>query len=260
MASYRNIQLAFWTDSKVADDFTPEDKYFYLYLLTNPHTNTCGCYELSIKQMSNETGYSQDTIERLIERFALVHNVIRYSKENKEILVINWHKYNWNTSEKLRTSILNNIKQIKTTSYKDYLFNCLNGSDEEEIEDVFDEDEPSFEELPIEDELENVIELPSEVKEEELKPKSKPKPKPVKHVYGEYSHVKLTDDQYENLIKDYGEEAVTLGIKRVDEYCEENGKKYNNYNLTLRKWGIEAPKLKGQKKSSDDGQVRRTLQ
>ena len=105
MATYRNIQLSFWTDAKVADEFTPEDKYFYLYLLTNPHTNICGCYELSIRQMSIETGYSQETITRLLERFALVHDVIRYSKANKELLVINWHKYNWTKSDKLKASI-----------------------------------------------------------------------------------------------------------------------------------------------------------
>ena len=34
MAIYRNVQTSFWTDPKVADDFTPEDKFFYLYLFT----------------------------------------------------------------------------------------------------------------------------------------------------------------------------------------------------------------------------------
>ena len=58
MAFYRNISINFWTDSKIDDDFTPEDKYFYLYLLTNPHTNICGCYEISMKQMERETGYN----------------------------------------------------------------------------------------------------------------------------------------------------------------------------------------------------------
>ena len=43
MAVFRTISNSFWTDSKVDDTFTPEDKYFYLYLLTNPHTNICGC-------------------------------------------------------------------------------------------------------------------------------------------------------------------------------------------------------------------------
>ena len=49
MAIYRNVQTSFWTDVKIADDFNPEDRYFYLYLFTNPHTNLCGCYEVSVR-------------------------------------------------------------------------------------------------------------------------------------------------------------------------------------------------------------------
>ena len=52
MASYRSVYTTFWTDTKVSDDFTPEDKYFMLYCLTNNYTNLCGCYEISIKQMA----------------------------------------------------------------------------------------------------------------------------------------------------------------------------------------------------------------
>ena len=66
MAVYRNIQMTFWTDVELVDGFTPEDKYFYLYLLTNPHTNLCGCYEISMKQISDEMGYTKETIEKLI--------------------------------------------------------------------------------------------------------------------------------------------------------------------------------------------------
>ena len=88
MAIYRNVQLSFWTDNKVEDDFTPEDKYFYLYLLTNPQTNICGCYEVSYSQMTNQTGYNKDTINRLLDRFEKVHNIIRYCKETKEILIL----------------------------------------------------------------------------------------------------------------------------------------------------------------------------
>lgn len=248
MASYRNIQLSFWTDAKVADEFTPEDKYFYLYLLTNPHTNTCGCYELSIKQMSVETGYSKDTIERLIERFALVHDIIRYSNETKEMLVINWYKYNWTTSSKLRTSIFNNINNIKNDDFRDYLLKCFNGIDtDSSVESMLD---PSSNDS---------IECPTQ-EEPTAKPKKSKKEQEPKHIYGEYKHVRLTDADYARLIKDYGEEATLKGIKKVDEYCEQYGKRYSNYNLTIRKWGIEEPKLKEQQPTNNTGQVRRTLQ
>lgn len=249
MASYRNIQLSFWTDAKVADEFTPEDKYFYLYLLTNPHTNTCGCYELSIKQMSVETGYSTDTIDRLIERFALVHDIIRYSKETKEMLVINWYKYNWTTSSKLRTSISNNINAIKHEPFRNYLLKCFNGIDIDspvEIESIQD--------------IADSIECSEQEDITDTRPKKAKKPQEPKHIYGEYKHVRLTDADYARLIKDYGEEATLQGIKKVDEYCEEYGKKYSNYNLTIRKWGIDITKLNKQQPNDSSGQVRRMLQ
>ena len=121
MALYRTISMSFWTDSKIADDFTPEDRYFYLYLFTNPHTNLCGCYEISIKQVVTETGYSKDTIENLLERFEEYHNVIRYSPTTKEVLLLNWHKYNWTKSEKFRKPLLAEIGRVKNKRFKEYL-------------------------------------------------------------------------------------------------------------------------------------------
>lgn len=133
MALYRTISMSFWTDSKVVDDFTPEDKYFYLYLFTNPHTNLCGCYEISIKQMSYELGYSADSVLMLLKRFSDVHNVIKYSKETKEILLFNWHKYNWTSSEKYRKPLLSQIESIKLNEFKSYLMTLFNGTDDVSI-------------------------------------------------------------------------------------------------------------------------------
>ena len=119
MAIYRNISLSFWEDNKVVDDFTPEDRYFYLYLLTNPHTNLIGCYEISIRQMSHETGYSQKIVEKLLDRMENLHNVIIYSRETKEIYIKNWCKYNWTKSEKLLKNVENVSKYIKNETLKE---------------------------------------------------------------------------------------------------------------------------------------------
>lgn len=127
MAVYRTIQLSFWTDSKVDDEFTPEDKYFYLYLLTNPHTNICGCYEIGEKQCSRETGYNTETISRLLYRFEHVHNVIRYDAKTKEVLILNWHKYNWTRSEKLVKNISSVASYIKSDAFRNYIFSLING-------------------------------------------------------------------------------------------------------------------------------------
>lgn len=127
MATYRNVQVSFWTDSKVTDDFTPEDRYFYLYLMTNPHTNLAGCYELSLKIASNETGYTREVVENLIDRFENVHNLIRYNVGTKEVLIINWSKFNWTSSEKTIKGIEKSINEVKDLEFQGFLKSVLNG-------------------------------------------------------------------------------------------------------------------------------------
>lgn len=127
MATYQKIQKSFWTDPKVDDNFTPEDKYFYLYLLTNPHGNMCGCYEISMNQMKRETGYLDDTVRKLIERMQNVHRVIRYDPKTNEILLLNWFRYNWSNSPKVTKPILDDINLVKNQAFREYLtklYNC----------------------------------------------------------------------------------------------------------------------------------------
>lgn len=75
---------------------------------------------------------------------------------------------------------------------------------------------------------------------------------PLQH-YGEYKHVKLTDEQYKKLVEDFGQDLTDGGIKAVDEYCEMNGKSYKNYALTIRKWGITRAREEGKKHGTGSG-------
>lgn len=118
MAIYRTVHMSFWTDPKVDDEFTPEDKYFYLYLLTNPHTNLCGCYEISMRQMVRETGYNEDTVKRLINRMETVHGVIQYDPQTKEIFIPRWGKYNWVNSKDTDKGIAKAASLIKSERFR----------------------------------------------------------------------------------------------------------------------------------------------
>ena len=61
-------------------------------------------------------------------------------------------------------------------------------------------------------------------------------PKPERHKHGEYKHVLLTSDQYMRLVEDWGEPELLRMIKILDEGMQEKGYKYNDHNLTIRKW------------------------
>jgi hypothetical protein len=55
--------------------------------------------------------------------------------------------------------------------------------------------------------------------------------------FGEYKRVKLTHEEYERLIKEFGKEYIDQKILQLDEYIESNNNKnkYTNFNLVLRK-------------------------
>lgn len=240
MAIYRNIQMSFWTDTKVIEDFEPDDKFLFLYFLTNPHTNLAGCYEIGLSQMLFETGYAKDKIKEIIERLEKTLKVIRYDYNTKELLIVNWYKHNWTASGKFRKPLWIEIERIKNTDFREYLTDLFNGIDTVLSEDGYGIDTVSEGEGIGIDTTDSFCSVSLVSDTDTVSPK---KEKEKKHKYGEYNHVLLTDTEYDRLVSDYGEQAVLDGIKNVDEYCQEHGKSYKDYNLTLRKWGITAPKI-----------------
>lgn len=100
MAKFRQVYVDFWTDPRVLEEMTPEDRYFYLYLLTNPLTTQCGIYQITKKQMGFELGHSMESINSLVDRFENHHKLIKYNPETREIAVIKWGKYNLNKGGK----------------------------------------------------------------------------------------------------------------------------------------------------------------
>lgn len=64
--------------------------------------------------------------------------------------------------------------------------------------------------------------------------------KNIKHKHGEYQNVALTDNELENLKKDY-DNYLQL-IKYLDEYKEMKGIKYKSDYLAIKKWVTDAVK------------------
>jgi hypothetical protein len=120
MAVYRQIQTSFWQDDFVLN-LTPEEKYFYLYLLTNSKTKQCGIYQLPMPIIIIETGYNQETVDKLLRRF-IEYGKILYNAKTHEIGIVNWLKYNPMESPKTKACVIKELKEIKDRSLIDKIY------------------------------------------------------------------------------------------------------------------------------------------
>lgn len=95
------------------------------------------------------------------------------------------------------------------------------------------------------------------IKKDEESKKDKEGKKSDKSVkkYGEYGHVKLSDEEYRRLCEDYSEKIIIEYIRKIDEWIQLKGKKsYKDFNLAIRNW-INRDNVKGNGKNGEsDGE------
>lgn len=200
MAIFRKVEVKFWSDSFV-ESLTPEQKYFYLYLMTNEKTTQCGIYECSIRKMSIDTGYNQETIQKLIEFFT-EKKKIRYSNATNEICLRNWLKYNDSSSNTVQKCIENELEKVKDRVLIQYIYSMDTHSQEEE------EKEQEKKEVKVKVKKEG-FDLISEIEKFEYSPQRKSKIK---------EWVMYKEDEKKKKYKQLGFKAF---LTQYDKYSDE---------------------------------------
>lgn len=123
MAKFRTVNPKFWSDGKVSESFTPEDKLFMLYLLTNEHSTQLGIYSVSIKTMAFEIGWSKETIAYLLERFENNYGIVKYSKETNEIAIKNFLKHSIHNGGKPVEDLLKReVNDVKNQELLNFIY------------------------------------------------------------------------------------------------------------------------------------------
>ena len=257
MGIKRIVDTSFWTDGKV-DEFSPEDKYFMLYLLTNPFTTQLGIYEMSVKQAAFQLGYSEDSVKVLLDRFENKYKVILFSKETNEVAIKNFLRHSIiKGGAPVRDCLIKEIKKVKNKSLVGIVFAHIKGSEalNETVKNIIAEYEEKNGTLYYSNEKQNDNENDNEndvsshdSSNESSKPK---KQKPIKHKYGEYKNVLLTDDELEKLKAEYSDWEDR--IERLSSYMASHGKSYKSHYATIRNWARK-DKEKQTERNDSNGQ------
>lgn len=248
MAIKRVVDIGFWTDGKV-DEFSPEDKYFMLYLLTNPFSKQLGIYELSIKQAAFQMGYSVDAFNVLLDRFENKYKMIRFSRETNEVAIINFLRHSVMKGGKpVEDCIKQDMARVKNKNLIGYVFsrlysrNDLNATVRKIVDEYINEngiqndndkhndnDNDRTQGVSYHDSYDE-----SFSQQEKPKKSTKKTSKPTKHKHGEYFNVLLTDEELEKLQAEYFDWEER--IERLSSYIASTGKAYKSHYATIRNW------------------------
>jgi len=119
MARYRPVLTSIWVCDDKFQDYSPEGKLLFLYLITNEHINEAGIYKITFKTIANETDIPKERVIKLIK--GELSNNISYDNDNNVIFVHKFLKFNGGGNPKLlKKSIEKDRELIKTSLWKEF--------------------------------------------------------------------------------------------------------------------------------------------
>lgn len=122
----RIIDTNFWEDDVTVSEFTPEDKYFMIYLLTNPKSTSIGIFPFVPKMAAFELGYSVESVVGLIDRFQNKYEKILYDDDTKEIAIKNSLKFTISKGGRpIEDMVGREVKTIKSEKLIEYTLNTM---------------------------------------------------------------------------------------------------------------------------------------
>ena len=158
--------------------------------------------------------------------------------EDDIIAIPNWEKHqNIEGMEKIREQ--NRIRQQRhRDKQKQALLECGNVTETENdsvtvtLHNAIDKnrlDKNRLDKNRLEEDKNNILS-----DSDEPEPPAQKKTKPVKHKYGEYNNVLLTDEELEKLKTEYSDYEDR--IERLSSYVASTGKSYKSHYATIRNW------------------------
>ena len=182
-------------------------------------TIKCGQLLTSYRSLSERWGWSKDKVSHFLNTLESDGMIQRNQDKSRTLLtIVNYSVYQ-NTQDTFRTQIGQESDGERTENGQQ--------SDSNRTAIGRNKNDKNVKNVKNEENVRNNNEPPA--------PKKK---------YGAYKHVTLTDEEYNRLCVDYGQDMTEKAIDYLDAYIEEKGYKSECHNLALRRWVFDAVKKK----------------
>ena len=137
MEVFTKVERGYWQDEFILE-LTPEQKFFYLYLMSNSKVNTLGAYVFPLTMSTVELGYNKETVLKLLDHFAQVGKII-WDETTKEVFLLNWPKRNWNRKTATLRALKKDFDALKSPVLREKISAMLSAFSSESTEESTEE-------------------------------------------------------------------------------------------------------------------------
>lgn len=247
---YRILTEQFWTDVKI-EEMSFEEKSMYAYLITNPYTNGCGCYEVTPRQIAAQTGLSEKNVIKLITALQDKYKVIHYYEDTCEMLIYKFGRHNWSDSPRLLQGARNDAAQIKNPQAAEFIRQALedgvNGQFEPSIDEArtdqrVERKKPRKAQTRQQEEPQTAQakhtrqqeEQPEQAEPEPLKPETQKEAKVEAIVLNDGSEWRPTQEQYEEYKRLFPAVDIDAEFRTMRAWCQANAQRRKTRSGVLR--------------------------
>ena len=170
------------------------------------------------KLLADELNFEEATVQLALKALAQLEMIVT---DGDYFMIAGWQEHQ-NTDRLAEIREYNRLAQQKSRAKKKLLLTENNVNDMSMTSQCCHETDIDIErDIDIED-------ISNEISIEKKK-------KPVRHKYGQYNNVLLSDEEYSKLINEFPMD-YTERIERLSEYMASTGKPYKSHLATIRRW------------------------
>jgi hypothetical protein len=246
MSRYVKIATRFWSDEKTSL-LKDEEKLLFLYVMTSPHSNMVGFYVLPKLYIMHDLEWSTQRLSKPFDKL-LEDGFIKYCDKTSVILIPNFLKYNTIQNRNQAIGAIKALKEVPKNSLYPHFYECLKQYAKPFVK-LFTEQLPILldkryanTETETETETENRNRNRVQKQNIEIKHKNKSTHRNINininiKKYAEF--VRMTEEEYQKLIEQYGEKATKKMIEILDNYKGATGKTYKSDYRAILSWVVK---------------------
>lgn len=117
MRQYSKVSPTVWRSKKFRKLDNDDAKLAYFYLITCPHSNSAGCYDLPLVYGGSDLGWELKRFEAAVDSLSSV-GLVSFDSEENTILISSWAKFNPPTNAKHALGLINELESASSDKLK----------------------------------------------------------------------------------------------------------------------------------------------